>query len=260
MFNIQVPTPTAEEAFSFLSSQVRRIDWFLQNNRPNRLEFLKSLNHPLINEMLQEYNRSLSKQEFQDKYFTLFQKDLYNPSAYAPLIEYTKNAVEKLQPCFERIQTLSASWGLEILPHYQVDINMFGVGGSYYRNQQNTGHIITGLRMPIKNPPEVFAHLIGHEIIHLGIEDLVINPNHTNPAPVWQEEKERIVDNLCIYAMQGILPLDRQHSNGSFSPYQEVAQHCAYMDNVVNPQPATNLVTAVKAFLKERGRGYGKEQ
>lgn len=65
-----------------------------------------------------------------------------------------------------------------------------------------------------------------------------------------QEEKERIVDNLCIYAIEkaegGLW------SDGTRSRYQEVAKGCAYMDAVVGKQPETNLVDSVRQFLQNR--------
>ena len=91
-------------------------------------------------------------------------------------------------------------------------------------------------------------------MIHLGIEDLIINPEHQENPPIRQEEKERIVDNLCIYTMKGFLPLGRIWENGEKSNYQEVASCADYMDKVVGNQPQTNLVSAVQNFLKKEGR------
>lgn len=146
--------------------------------------------------------------------------------------------------------SLQQSWGFEILPEYHVDINLFGMGGSYHRDEKNIGHIITGIKK--ENTPEQYAGLLGHEIIHLGIEDLVINPNHEKIPPIHQEEKERIVDNLCIYVMQGILPLVKKWSNGKESMYQEIAKDAFYMDKIVGKQPEQNLVLSVKNFLKQK--------
>ena len=90
-------------------------------------------------------------------------------------------------------------------------------------------------------------------MIHLGIEDLIINPNHEENPPVQQEEKERIVDNLCIYTMEGFLPLERTWTNGQKSKYQEVASSAAYMDDFVGIQPKNKLTfQGVQEFLKRR--------
>lgn len=251
-FNIKIPLPTPEQAFNFLAWQVRRLDWFLANNRANRLAFFQNLNHSVVNDMITEKNRRLSQTDFYEKYFSPFANRMYRKEEYAPLIEYTLKAVEKLQSCFLKYQDLQKSWGFQILPEYHIDINRYGSGGSYRRDEHHVGHIITGVNP--ENPPELFARLLGHEILHLGIEDLLINPQHKKEAPVRQEEKERIVDNLCIYAMDGVLPLGRRWTDKKVCKYQEVAKEASYMDAVVGCQPENNLLESVSQFLRKNKR------
>ena len=246
MFNIEIPVPSAQEAFGMLVGQVRALDWFIQNNRPYRLEYYQKLNNQIINEMIKERNQE--KEVFLNKYWEQFKSKLYKKSAYADRISQIEQAILNLQPCYERYEKLQKSWGFEILPKYSVDINLYGIGGSYHKDKEGKGHIIIGEQ----KSTDKLAFTLGHEILHLGIEDLIINPEHKKEPPIQQEEKERIVDNLCIYTMQGILPLKRRWKDGSLSEYQEVASKASYMDKVVGMQPENNLVLAVQQFLEKR--------
>ena len=241
MFNIKVPVPSAREAFDMLAFQILSLEWFKKNNRMGRWKYYENLNHPLINAMIEDRNRD--ETTFTRKYLERFTSELYKKELYAERISLIEQEISKVQACYERFENLKKSWGFEILPEYHVDINLYGMGGSYNRDENNVGHIITG---QTKN----LAVTIGHEMIHLGIEYLIINPKHEAQAPIKQEEKERIVDNLCIYAMNGILPLERVWKDGKKSPYQEVAAGAAYMDKVVGKQPQNNLVIAVQKFLE----------
>lgn len=245
MFNIKIPVPSVHAAFDMLAHQIRALDWFKQNNRMYRWEYYQKLNNPIINEMI--IDRNMDRKSFDDKYFQKFGSELYKKDAYTDRIFQIKEAISKLQLCYDRFENLKKSWGFEILPEYHVDINLYGTGGSYHKDDKDCGHIIIG-------KTERLALIIGHEMLHLGIEDLIINPNYEKEPPIKQEEKERIVDNLCIYTMKGILPLERIWKDGTKSDYQEVASGADYMDAVVGEQPQNNLVLSVQEFLKKQGQ------
>ena len=159
-----------------------------------------------------------------------------------------------VQTCYDKFEKLNASWGFEILSEYNIDLVAYSIGGKYYRDPQNIGHVVLGFGNQWDDK-SALAHIIVHEMIHLGIEDLIVNPKHLKNALIQQEEKERIVDNLCNYVTAKNIPdFKRKWSNGEFSRFQEVSSHCAYMDKVVGSQPRKNLVFAVQDFLKEQGR------
>ena len=250
MFNIKVPLPSVKTAFDLLIAQIARLDWFKNNNRLYRLEYYQKLNNPIINEMIE--NRNMEKSAFYSKYRKLFADKLYEKELYADRISQVKEAVLKLQPCYEKFEDLKKSWGFELLPEYHVDINLYGVGGSYYRDDKGCGHVVIGFGR--RYSLDWLARTIGHEMIHLGIEDLIINPKHRKEALIKQEEKERIVDNLCIYVMDGVLPLERTWENGKKSNYQEIALCADYMDKIVGKQPENNVILSVEQFLKKNGR------
>lgn len=252
MFSITIPVPDVESAFKHLQSNICHLDWYINNGRSNRLEYYQKLNNSLINQMIKD--RGLDSSTFKNKYFSLYRNELYNKEQYLPFIQKVQAVLPMVQSCFYEIQQLKNHWGFEILPAYQIDLVAFSVGGKYFRDKQNIGHIILGFGNQWEDK-SALAHIIVHEMIHLGIEDLIINPNHLKNPPIHQEEKERIVDNLCVYVTKKHLPsLKRIWSDGTISPFQEIAQPYAYMDRIVGKQPRYNLVKSVQKFLKEQGR------
>lgn len=252
MFEITIPLPNIDMAFSHLKSTIYKLDWYINNNRSNRLEYYQKLNNPLINQMIED--RGLPSSTFKEKYFSRYQNELYHQEQYLPLIQKVQSILPIVQSCFDEMQQLKNHWGFEILPAYQIDIASYCVGGKYYRDGQNIGHIVLGFANQWEDS-SALAHIIVHEMVHLGIEDLIINPNHLKNPPIHQEEKERIVDNLCIYVTKKHIPhYQREWKDGSFSRFQEITTPYAYMDKVVGYQPDNNLFQSVKQFLKEQGR------
>jgi len=252
MFDISICIPTAKEAFSSVKSTIRGLDWYINNGRANRLEYYQKLNHPLLNQMIEE--RHLPEDEFTKKYIIPFTQELYNKKMYEPYVQKIQEVLPVVQSCYDKLKKLHTNWGFEILPEYHIDLVAYSVGGKYFRDSQNIGHVILGFGNQWKDK-SALAHIIVHEMIHLGIEDLIINPHQAQNPPVQQEEKERIVDNLCNYVTKDIIPdYKRKWKDGTCSRFQEVASHCDYMDKVVGNQPQNNLVQAVQRFLKEQGR------
>ena len=252
MFHIEIPVPKPEQAFDWLSNCIRRLDWYIANGRSNRMDFFRSMNKPLINDMVE--GRYCDKEMFKNNFFQRFNNELYSVELYDKSIRRIKGVLSVVQSCYPEVQQLQKHWGFEILPTYHFDIDIFSIRGRYCRDENDVGHVILGLGGGIASQIEL-AHILVHEMIHLGIERLVINPDRLEKAPIHQEEKERIVDNLCIYVTQKHIPdYGRTWKDGRISRYQEIAKECAYMDKIVGNQPYHNLVQSVQKFLKENNR------
>lgn len=82
MFNIQIPVPCPKKAFDMLASCIGHLNWYITNNRSNRLDFYKALNNPLIDPMCED--RNLSRAQMQQKYLERFTNELYDPALYTP--------------------------------------------------------------------------------------------------------------------------------------------------------------------------------
>lgn len=257
MFNISIPIPTPENAFKRLSSNMRRLPWYEKNNRPKRLAFYRKQNHPLINDMLVDCLQTknpdstdclYSDAQLYAKYFKRFKSELYDARLYAPLIEKIQESLSIVQDCYPKFQAMEEAWGFKIFSEYEIALDIFSVGGKYQPRGQK-GIVILGLGAGFSAQE---MRTVVHEMLHLGIEELIINPRGDKPV-VEQEEKERIVDNLCIYVL-GDKAAKRKTKDGTLTPYQSVAEKCAYMDAVVGVQPKTNLVQSVQRYLNEKGR------
>lgn len=255
-FHFSIILPSSELAFSLLSDNVRKLDWFMANGRKNRMDFFGDLaqKSPVIQEMIK--NRSLSESDFEKKYFSDFELELYQKSSYQPYQEKMRTALPIVNKCYNHFLLLKQSWGFEVIEKYEILIDLFGIGGRYFRQNAKTGWIIIGAGGEdfLKRNDSVIAHTIVHEMVHLGIEDLLINPQHLKQPPIYQEEKERIVDGLCAYVFQNAGDFSYYWKNGEKSVFQEITREYAYMDKIVGNQPQNNLVHSVQQFLKEKGR------
>lgn len=249
MINILIEQPDQEKAFYLLSSIIGRLDWYGRNGRIYQQDFFNRINNPYINKMIED--RKLDAKDFYDKYFDTFAKNIYNPDDYVPIIQKLDEYVPLIQKVDEKFKALNQSWGFKIYDQYKIEINYYGAGGQY---SSETGQVVLGATAGINFPDDRVPPRIIHEMIHLGIEDLIICPNGDRRHPaVLQEEKERIVDNLCIYAMDGIVESRRMRDkNGNLTAYQPIAECASYMDQVVGKQPENNLVEAVRDFINDK--------
>ena len=255
-FHFSIKPVTPKQAFALLSGNIRKLDWFMANGRKNRMDFFEQLakKNPLIQEMVK--NRSLSESDFEKNYFTDFKLKLYQKSYYQPYLEKIQKTMPIINKCYDSFCALKQSWGFEVMARYDILLDLFGIGGRYFRFNQKTGWVIIGAgHHDFLNLNDLtMAHTIVHEMVHLGIEDLFINPQHLKQPPIYQEEKERIVDSLCAFVFQKAGDFSYQWKNGEKSVFQERTQKYAYMDQVVGKQPEENLPRRIQQFLKEKER------
>ena len=83
LFNIQIPTPTADEAYRLFLNNINRVDWYEENGRPYFLKSLYQMENPLINQMVDE--RQILKQDeelYIEKFRRPFEERLYHPEHY----------------------------------------------------------------------------------------------------------------------------------------------------------------------------------
>lgn len=247
--NVEIRKPMEKDAFAMLRNNIGMLDWYAAHNRPYQERLLHLLNLDLVEEMIADRKLVTSEtyKMFDEKYFERFVVELYSTYKYELIIEKMNEFIPMIKQVGNKFEALKKSWGFKIFDQYYIDMDYFGAGGKY---DSEKGRVIFGLKggqfLSVKS-----AGTLIHEMIHLGIEDLIVNPEKRNIPRIAQEEKERIVDNLCIYVMDGIMDSRRMdRKDGTISSYQEVADCAAYMDEVVGRQPENNLVEAVEKFLK----------
>lgn len=242
-FNIEVGKPEVRHAFALLRHNIGMLNWFAANNRPYQENFLRGLNNPLINAMIEDCGLITSEtyRQFDARYFDAFVEELYSKCSYDEAICKIKEFIPKISKAETKFKALHDSWGFKIYDKYVIDLDYFGSGGKYF---YQTGHVTVGIKGGVPTDEKIIG-LILHEMIHLGIQELIVNRFN-----LPQEEKERIVDNLCVYVLDGIVDSKRMRlEDGTMTAYQPVAECAAYMDDVVGIQPKNNLVKAVEAFI-----------
>lgn len=241
--NIQIPVPTAEQAYLLFLQNINRIDWYESNARPYFLKSLRQMENPIINQMIDE-RKSLKDNEklYIEKFHQPFAKNLYHPECYQKIADDILSYKDTFDKIHERFQQLHDSWGFKIWPEYVVDLNMYVSNGSY---NSNTGHIILGIKNGKIKADLNMIKLIMHEMVHLGIEKSIVRDEQGNIL-LKQNEKERVVDNLCRYVGKGIFPDDALQ-------FQRITEPFAYMDEFVSGQPRKNLAKEIQSFLKKKG-------
>lgn len=248
---IEIRKPNAELAFSMMRQNIKMLNWYAQNNRPYQERALRAANIPLINEMIEdrEMLTNSSSLRFDEKYFERFTKELYSQTKFEPIINKLSEFIPVIEAVSDKFEALNTSWGFKIYEKYIIDLDYFGTGGKY---DNENGRVICGLKCG-QIPEERMIGTIIHEMVHLGIEDLIINPEKTTTPRIRKEEKERIVDNLCIYVMDGIIDSKRMKlADGTMSAFQPVASCASYMDKIVGKQPENNLCSAINQFLQDK--------
>ena len=118
---------------------------------------------------------------------------------------------------------------------------MYVANGTY---NADTGHILLGIKGGGIQISDATIKLIMHEMIHAGIENLIVK-DKSGKLLLQQNEKERVVDNLCRYVGKGIF-------DKKLLQFQPIAECCSYMDEFVTGQPKKNLVKEIERFLKNK--------
>lgn len=242
LFNIQIPTPTADAAYNLFLNNINRIDWYEENGRPYFLKSLQQIQNPLIDQMIHE-RQSLKQDEksYTEKFRQPFYEKLYRPECYERIANEILSYKDTFDKIYPKFQSMQDSWEFKIWPVYVIDLNMYVSNGSY---NSNSGHIILGIKDGSMHADLNTVKLMMHEMVHLGIEKLVVRDKNDN-MQLKQNEKERVVDNLCQYVGKGIFPDDTLQ-------FQKITEPFSYMDEFASGQPHKNLVKEIQRFLDKK--------
>ena len=242
LLNIQIPIPTLEQAYSLFLQNISWIDWYEGNSRPYFLKSLQQMGKPLINQMIDERGLlKTNKNKYIEKFQQPFEKELYHPERYKRIIDEILSYSNIFNKIHEKFKLMNHSWGFYIFPEYTIDLNMY-VGNGIYN--ANNGHILIGIKGGGVQVNLATIKLIMHEMIHLGIENILIR-DKSGKLLLKQEEKERIVDNLCQYVGKDIF-------DKKLLQFQPITEKCSYIDEFVVGQPQKNLVKEIQKFLKTK--------
>lgn len=190
---ITVRANTVDEEMLYVWDKIKRIEFF------NRFGYNLSL--PKTQGINCLISKSLDN-KLEDSDFSILEIEIpkvYSTSSYEKGINTIKNSISAIKETFNLFNKISTKWEFKLFDEYLIRLTQFGPGGSY---DSNKGHIIMktskdGLISKRKNPIESIIH----EIVHIGIEDIIIQKNN-----IPHETKERIVDKFMVHHFKEIFP------------------------------------------------------
>jgi len=199
---IEVNIPTARLESEYVWRTIQDIKFFENNNYTISLP-----EGPLIEELLvKSKNNKLSKEDY--KRLEVYIKDsIYNKSDYKKGYDKISGELVLIHQMINEINDLNLRWNYKEFNNYQINLTLYGPGGSY--NPDNGSILIyttpEGRFKNYENP----INIIIHEIIHIGIEKSIIN-KYEIPHTL----KERIVDTFVFLCFRQYLPDYRMQNMG----------------------------------------------
>ena len=192
--SLQVNIPSPQEEAEYIWSNIQDIAFFEQHNYELSLPQGKLINQ------LKEKSKSnqLSDNDF-EKLLQFIQSDVYKKADYQKAFEKIKAQQKLVNKMANEIINCRHSWGFKSFDTYQINLTLYGPGGSY--NPVDGSIIIyatpDGRFKQYNNP----VNTLIHEIVHIGIEESIIGKYNVPHAL-----KERIVDHIVLLYFKDELP------------------------------------------------------
>jgi len=191
---VVVNVPSAESEAQYIWRNVQDIPFFEQNGYQVAFPPVASLE----NLKAKSRTQGLSNEDYEVLKSEL-KASVYAEEDYKAGYEKVENALPLVNKMLEKINELELDWEFKIYDQYNVNLTLYGPGGSY---NPDTGDITLfttpqGQFKQYENP----ANTIIHEIVHMGIEASLINRYQ-----VPHQMKERIVDQFVMLNFKELLP------------------------------------------------------
>ncbi len=191
---VVVNVPSAESEAQYIWRNVQDIQFFEKNGYQVAFPPVASLE----NLKAKSRTQGLSNEDYQVLESEL-KASVYAEEDYKAGYEKVENALPLVNKMLEKIKELELDWEFKMYDQYNVNLTLYGPGGSY---NPDTGDITLfttpqGQFKQYENP----ANTIIHEIVHMGIEASLINRYQ-----VPHQMKERIVDQFVMLNFKELLP------------------------------------------------------
>jgi hypothetical protein len=206
--NVVFHASTAEEEAKYVWYLIKNIEFFNQNGYRISLP-----TNSLIDDLK---TKALQHQLHQDDYQKLkeaFEKEIYNPDKYKLGLIKLEETKDKVVKCFPTFLDYQDKWDFKMFPQYKVRLTLYGPGGSYNHKQGEIIMLTTETGWFKQEEP---AQIIVHEMIHIGIEEIIIKKYN---LAHWV--KERIVDKFVDYHFRNQFPSYWMQNKGdtTIDPY-----------------------------------------
>jgi len=227
---VQVNIPTAKEEAAYIWRNIRDISFFEKHN------YQVSMPKGPLMEKLKAKAR---KNQLTDEDYTALEKfvtdKVYRKADYEAGYKAIQKNLSLLNKMVNEIGQMKFKWPFKMYKAYQVNLTLYGPGGSY---DPDRGSIIIfttqdGRFKQYKNP----INTLIHEITHIGIEHSIIRQYN-----VPHGLKERIVDTFVSLNFKQYLPNYRVQNMGD-----------PKLDNYLKQKTDfANLETIVQKFVKKK--------
>lgn len=220
---VTIRRQTTAEAFKYLWRTLRDMPFFRQHGYRVALP-----EHPAFQDLS---IKDISEYEIEKEHFRqLFINEVYNPGHFDAALQKLAEVGPTLSHATQAFKQYNDRWGFKLFDHYQVLLTLYGPGGSY---DPDTGTIIlfTTPEGRFKKPA---VHTIVHEIVHIGIEELIVQR-----LQLTHSEKERVVDRICWLEFADILP-----------DYKTQKQGPPELDSFVTKESLLDLPEAIERYVQ----------
>jgi len=222
---LEIRPQTVEEEFDYLWWILKEMSFFRKNNYTVELP-----SHPIFLKLAQKSPKfgKINKAGL----FDLFKKEIYDPSFFKKGIATLESYRPIFNKAISRFIEMNQKWGFKIFSKYSVLLTRYGPGGNYYPDE---GKILTITNIDGDLKESCLGEALIHEIIHIGIEENIINSFSLNN---W--EKERLVDLICKLKFKDILSGYRLQKMGEKK-----------IDSYITLESIENLPKVIKKYVAD---------
>ena len=187
------------------------------------------LAHPLFQHLATSGPSGADREEAR----RVFVAEVYDPHAFDAGLRALAQVSDRSSPILDTFATWERGWGFERRAHYELVLTLYGPGGSY-DSDKGVVTILTTADGAFRIDPLQNAV---HEMVHIGIERPIVRR-----FGLSHEEKERLVDLICLRAFRGFLPAYRAQPMGPPA-----------LDAFIDDAALADLPGAIRRYLAAHG-------
>lgn len=191
---VVVNIPTADSESEYIWRTIQDIKFFVEKNYQISLP-----QGSLIGDLKVKSKLGNLTNEDYERLKVFVQDSVYDKADYQKGYEKIENELELINRMIDKISNSNFNWNFKEFNTYQVNLTLYGPGGSYNPDEGSV-LIFTTINGQFKNYDNP-ANTIIHEITHIGIEEAIVNKYDISHAL-----KERIVDTFVFLNFGEYLP------------------------------------------------------
>lgn len=221
---VVIRAQTADESFEYLMYLYGKMSFYQQHGYQVSLP-----THPSFQNIS---TATMTDSEISDLK-NIFTNEVYNIHDFAKGLAALEKYHETIQNAVARLLELHESWGFKVFPQYQVQLTLYGPGGSY-NYEDGTIIMLTRPDGTFKREPPY--QTVIHEIVHIGIEETIVQHYQLS-----HPDKEHLVDLICSIYFADLMPYYRMQDMGS-----------PEMDPYVTSETLKSLPASIEAYVNAK--------